>query len=194
MRQPIAVPLSKHYDCTSWWMDAHKKMKTKERMSGWIEWWMKDIQAGITDGKEGESGGDFAPMVVRLITGAVRISTHLLSDELPSGSLQEEQKPLIRLFSTRPQRPQVSFTPWDPVLWPVFEKWIQEEAKLHAHSGKVGGWPQLFGNWLKTRRKLPQKVTTEQPRRKMEESWFHAEMSNRLKSDFSGASWSWRLI
>lgn len=72
--------------------------------------------AGITDGKEGESGGDFAPMAVWLITGAVRISTHLFSDELPSGSLQEEQKPLIRLFSPRPHRPQVSFTPWDPVL------------------------------------------------------------------------------
>lgn len=52
-----------------------------------------DVQAGITDGKEGESGGDFAPMAVWL-TGAVRISTHLFSDELPSGSLQEEQKPL----------------------------------------------------------------------------------------------------
>lgn len=75
-----------------------------------------DVQAGITDGKEGGSGGDSAPMAARLITGAVRISTHLLSDKLLSGSLQEEQNPLICLFSLCPHRPQVSFTPWDPVL------------------------------------------------------------------------------
>lgn len=79
-----------------------------------------DVQAGITDGKEGGSGGDSAPMAARLITGAVRISTHLLSDKLLSGSLQEEQKPLIRLFSHCPRRPRVSFTLWDPVHRPEF--------------------------------------------------------------------------
>lgn len=74
-----------------------------------------DVQAGITDGKEGGSGGDSAPVAARLIAGAIRISTHLFCDKLLSGSLQE-QKPLIRLFSYCPHRPRVSFTLWDPVL------------------------------------------------------------------------------
>lgn len=77
------------------------------------------MKAGLdvrADGKEGGSGGDAALVAARLITAAVRISAQLFSDELLSGSLQEEQKPLIRLFSHRPRRPRVSFTPREPVL------------------------------------------------------------------------------
>lgn len=101
-----------------------------------------DVQAGITDGKEGESGGDSAPMAARLITGAVGISTHLFSDKLLSGSLQEEQKPLIRLFSHCPHRPQVSFTLWGPVHRLEFKKMNSRRGKASSFM-KVGGWPEL---------------------------------------------------
>lgn len=77
------------------------------------------MKAGLdvrADGKEGRSGGDPALVAARLITAAVRISTQLFSDELLSGSPQEEQKPLIRLFSLRPHRPRVSFTLRETVI------------------------------------------------------------------------------
>lgn len=64
------------------------------------------MEAGLDVGADGKE----ADQEEILLTAAVRISTRLLGDELLSGSPQEDEKPLIRLFSLRPRRPRVSFT------------------------------------------------------------------------------------
>lgn len=64
------------------------------------------MEAGLDVGADGKE----ADQEELLLTAAVRISTQLLNDELLSGSPQEDQKPLIRLFSLRPRCPWVSFT------------------------------------------------------------------------------------
>lgn len=86
---------------------------------------------GVMDeGRAGRSGGAPAP---------AQDLHQLCSDELLSGSPQEEQEPLIRLFS---RRPRVSFTPPEPALPPGPEKWSPEEVKRRA-----GGAGARAGLW-----------------------------------------------